>query len=318
MSKLGLETETQAHRRQVGVGAAAGVVGRRVDVGPLRRVDGEAQGVVDLPFLHLVVAHEAGKHRQAGRVGRGPAVGTQGVGAQVEHGARAGRPALTAGVGVEELVEQEVVGVEDQHVAVAGRVGPALDGRVGRDGIGAGVALVGVVEGDGDLGLRGAHDDVGDAVRSAVPDGAEVGVQACPRRRCERCSRRSWDRPAGCRQVCSRRCRTGNREKGMGAPGPYEAALAAAGSASSAAAASAPPAASKVDSLRRPTPSIAEHQCRSVSRPLPIVARAGPPASPQRVAAASSPSATRGVGERERGTVRPAVASRACARSTAT
>ena len=143
------------------------------------------------PAAHLVVAHQAGQDGQAGRVGRGPAVGPQGVGREVEDGARAGLPAVARLVGVVHLVEQLVVGVEHEHVAVAGAVGAALDGRVGRDRVRPGVALVGVVERDRHLGLRAGNDHVRDADRAAVPVGAEVGVETRRRRRCWRCRRPS-------------------------------------------------------------------------------------------------------------------------------
>jgi len=76
------------------------------------------------------------------------------------------------------FVELAVVFVEDEDVAVAVAVGSALDRGIVGDGVGAGIALVGVLEGDGDLRLVAADDDVGNAVRVALPGGAEVGVKA--------------------------------------------------------------------------------------------------------------------------------------------
>ena len=70
------------------------------------------------------------------------------------------------------------VEVDDEDVAVALALRAALDGRVGRDGVRAGVAFVGVLERDGDLGLRAADDDVGNSVGRALPGGSEVGVEA--------------------------------------------------------------------------------------------------------------------------------------------
>ena len=52
-----------------------------------------------------------------------------------------------------------------------------LDRRVRRDRIGAGIALVGVLERDRHLRLGAGHGDERDADRAAVPEaGAEVGV----------------------------------------------------------------------------------------------------------------------------------------------
>ena len=61
---------------------------------------------------------------------------------------------------------------------VAGRARAALDRRVRRDRVRAGVALVGVVERHGHPGLRAGRGRVGDADRAAVPQaGAEVGLE---------------------------------------------------------------------------------------------------------------------------------------------
>ena len=83
-------------------------------------------------------------------------------------------------VRVVDLVEQLMVGVEDQHVPVAA-VEPAagpLHGGIRRDRVRTGVALVGVVEVDGHLGLIAGHHHVRDADRGAAPHRAEVRVQA--------------------------------------------------------------------------------------------------------------------------------------------
>ena len=80
----GLETQPQAHGRQVRVGGVASVMRRRIDVGRLRLLHGEAQSMVDGARVHLLVAHQAGQNGQTGRVGRRPAVGAQSVGREVE------------------------------------------------------------------------------------------------------------------------------------------------------------------------------------------------------------------------------------------
>ena len=65
-------------------------------------------------------------------------------------------------------------------MTVASRVLAALDGRVGAEGIRAGVALVGVVEGHVDFGVAAVDHGVGDAVRDGLlaERWPEVGVEA--------------------------------------------------------------------------------------------------------------------------------------------
>ena len=135
--------------------------------------------MVDLPGGHLVVAHKSRQDRQACRVRRGPALGAQRVGVEVEDGTGPGVPGVPCcGRGVVELVGLAPVPVEDHDMAVAVTVRPVLDPCVGRDAIARGVGLVGVVEGD--LGFRARTVECGDgyAERFAVDQpGTEVGVQ---------------------------------------------------------------------------------------------------------------------------------------------
>ena len=91
------------------------------------------------PAVGLVAAREPGQDRQAGGVGGGPALGPQRVGAQVPHRAAVGVPARALARGGVELEELAVALAQREHVAVAA----ALDRRVGRDRVGAGIGLVG-------------------------------------------------------------------------------------------------------------------------------------------------------------------------------
>src|SRR5204862_6464491 len=119
---------------------------------------GEAQRVVDAARAQLLVARKAGQDRQAGSVGRRPALRAQVVGAQAPDRARARAPAGAAveRVGVEERVQAAGVAVDDEHVAVAVGLRAALDPRAARDRVRALVGLVGVLEGDGDALLPAA------------------------------------------------------------------------------------------------------------------------------------------------------------------
>ena len=104
---------------------------------------------------------------------RSPAVGPQGVRAQVPDRSAAGVPAAAAAPRGEQLVELAVVAVDHEDVAVATRAGP-LDLRVRRDRVADVVGLVVVVEADGRARRRGGHDLVRDAVAGVR---AEVHVQ---------------------------------------------------------------------------------------------------------------------------------------------
>src|SRR5205823_5842902 len=99
-------------------------------------------GVVDRTRPHLVETEEPGQDGESGGVGRRPGVGAETVGPEVEDGARpGGRPAARV-PRVVQLVEDASVAVDHERVTVASRVLAALDGRVGAEGIRAGVALV--------------------------------------------------------------------------------------------------------------------------------------------------------------------------------
>src|SRR5206468_10919409 len=67
--------------------------------------------------------------------------------------------------------------VDHQHMPVAAAVRAALDWRTHWNGIGARVALVRVVETDGDPRCVAGYDDVGNAERSPSVARAEVRVQ---------------------------------------------------------------------------------------------------------------------------------------------
>lgn len=167
-------------------------MGGGIDVGQAV-VHGHAKGVADLrSTVGLVVAHEPGQDGEARGVRGGPGLGPAMVVAQVEEGAGARGPLAALEAQREELVQVLVVGVHDEHVAVAAHRPvarrPALDPMGLRDGlVGDGieglahpVALVVVLELHDLLGLARVHDHVGEAVdphasrRDLTP---EVGVQ---------------------------------------------------------------------------------------------------------------------------------------------
>ncbi len=109
---------------------------------------GEAQRVADRPRPHLAVARKPGKDRQAGGVGRCPALRAQPVRAEVPHRAGARPPARAAvlRIGGEELVQAAAGAVHHDHVTVPVRAATALDGRVRGHRVGPAVRLVRVVE----------------------------------------------------------------------------------------------------------------------------------------------------------------------------
>ena len=104
-----------------------------MDPGVAGALEGDADRVVEVAGGGLVVADEAGEDRQPGGVGRGPALGAAGGGAQVPVGPRVGvpvRPRLGDVEGAVELVELAGGAVDDEHVAVAVAAVAALDRRV--------------------------------------------------------------------------------------------------------------------------------------------------------------------------------------------
>src|SRR6185312_1824810 len=101
-------------------------------------------------------------------VGGGPAGGARGTRGEIEDGARSGFPAAAAlRIRGEHFVRPPIFPVDDERVAVAGARESTLDRCVRRKRIGSRVALAGVVEADGYLGLRAVDDDERDSVRRA-------------------------------------------------------------------------------------------------------------------------------------------------------
>ena len=127
--------------------------------------------------IDFIVTDQAGEDGQARRVGRSPARRTRGIRVQVKDRAGTGLPAAAGGERGVQLIQFPVVTVNHQHVPVALSIQPALDGRVGRDGVGAGVAFVGIVKRHGDAGRVPGDDHIGDAEWPPVVAGPEVRVQ---------------------------------------------------------------------------------------------------------------------------------------------
>ena len=174
----GVEPEARPHRRVARIIGRAGLVACRPQVGPLRDRRGEADRMVDVARPHLVVAQEAREDRQAGGVGRRPAIGPQPVRAQVPHRARPCRPPPALQPRVPRLVQPTGARIDHDRVAIAVGVPAALDARGPAQRVAHPVALVGVLE-------RHAHarPAVHDRHRDAVGHGllavrrTEVRVQ---------------------------------------------------------------------------------------------------------------------------------------------
>ena len=88
-------------------------------VGPLCCLDCEAQSVLDLAGDdRLVVANQAGKNRQPGRVSRCPAIRPKLVRLEVENCPRAAMPARPHESRVPRLVEPAAIPVNDEDVPI--------------------------------------------------------------------------------------------------------------------------------------------------------------------------------------------------------
>jgi len=140
-----LEPHPQAHGRQVGRGVAACVVPGRVEMRLAGGGEGEAEGMVDHPGGHLVVAGQSGQDRQPGGVGAGPAVRTQGIGAEIPDRPGASVPRLAASRGVPQLVEGAGILVHDQDMPITA----GLHERVRWDRVGSRIGIIRIVEADG-------------------------------------------------------------------------------------------------------------------------------------------------------------------------
>src|SRR5439155_22858253 len=147
-----------------------------------RAGDREAQGVVDAAVLQVLVAREAGEDRQPGGVGRGPGLRPQVVRVEAPDRPRSGTPGRLPGLRRVErvqLVEAAGVAVDDDRVAIAGRVAAALDRHVLGDRVRALIRLARVLELHAHLVVVVRDGRVGDPERLFVVDaGAGVGVAA--------------------------------------------------------------------------------------------------------------------------------------------
>ncbi len=137
----------------------------------------EAERMLNLAGSHFVIAHQARKNRQSGRVGGGPGVGPLLVAQQIPHRGRIGIPAP---VGIHrrvvEFVEKTIAVVEHEHVAIAGTGRTAFDRSTLRNRHGSGIALAPVrAEIHIHQRLAAIDHDVGNAVgRIVAPVGMNV------------------------------------------------------------------------------------------------------------------------------------------------
>ena len=151
----------------------------RPDVGSAGSDCRETYGVVDCPDSDFIVTDQTGENGQPSRIGRGPPIRAQGVGAQIVDSPRAGLPgAIRLGVGAPGLVQLAMIAVHDQDMPVAAALRSTFDGYIQRDGVGTGVAFVGVLKADRHHWLGPRDEGEGDADRTAVPQPrAEIGMQ---------------------------------------------------------------------------------------------------------------------------------------------
>ena len=111
------------------------LVTRRPDVAPAGAAHREAQRVMDprVRTEDLVVAHEPREDRQTGGVGAGPPGRPEGVRAEIEDRAAAGRRAPTVAADPEELVEEAGPLVDHDRVSVRAALDPVRRHRTDRD-----------------------------------------------------------------------------------------------------------------------------------------------------------------------------------------
>lgn len=190
------EAEAFTHSGQLRVVELAGEVGSGMNVGPACLGNGEAKSMVYFAALKLIVTNDGGEDGEAGCVGGGPTGGAKRVAVQIEDRSLGCFPTVVGSLHAEELEELATGGIDDDGMAVAifvdhitlhvqereesalfaGAVfaGPAFDGEIVGDGVGAFVRFIGVA-GDLDLDefLVGGNEDV-----SHVVIGTELEVSA--------------------------------------------------------------------------------------------------------------------------------------------
>jgi len=152
------------------VGAGGGPVGSRRSEARAGVGKREANRVVDGAGGNFIVTNQTNKNREARRVGAGPGVGALLVGEKIPDSTGVRVPTGGLRIGAVELVEETVGFIENENVTIAAAgIRIAFDGRVERDGHGAGVgfAAVGLIV-DRDERLRGVDDGVGDAHVGAI------------------------------------------------------------------------------------------------------------------------------------------------------
>src|SRR5581483_1462535 len=140
----------------------------------------EAQRVTNLArFKNFIIAHEAGKNRQASGVGRGPAIRPHCTRFQIKNGSALRVPtAVALRKRTEHFIQFPVVSIDDDHMTIAVSVRAAFDWSVAWDWIRTRIAFGAVRrEVDRNAWLRSRHDDIGNAVRHTAIDGSKIRMQ---------------------------------------------------------------------------------------------------------------------------------------------
>src|SRR5689334_13914296 len=121
---------------------------RRRHIGPSCFAQGEAERMIDYPFLHgFVVAHEAGENRKTRSIGRRPPCLPDLVLSQIpDCAATRLPPAVLFWKGIEQLEQRPCIAVEHEHMPVPVTVRTTLDRGVWGDGVGSRIAFFGVFE----------------------------------------------------------------------------------------------------------------------------------------------------------------------------
>src|SRR6185437_6856570 len=121
------------------IGFPARVMPGRGYIGVASESASESQGVPDLARGYgLVIANQARKDRQTGRVGRAPTRGSERIRVHVEDRPRSRSPTLGIAMGVEKFVEFPSIAIDYQNMPIAFRLRSSFNRSVDRDRIGSG------------------------------------------------------------------------------------------------------------------------------------------------------------------------------------
>jgi len=180
--EAGFQSEARSHGRILSAGERRCIVARGPHEGFAGLRNREAQGMANLARGDLVIAEQARENRQTGRIGRSPTGWTEIIQQEIEDRTGISLPARTLRKCPVKLVENAVVGIDGDGVAIAVARAAALNGRSQRHRVRTCIAFVPIQKCCRILGLGSGHSDEWNADGPAIPNAcSEVSVHGARR-----------------------------------------------------------------------------------------------------------------------------------------